>query len=198
MFGFGKEKISYLELDSRYRASCMTIRRHVDNLLKNVSEYQENRDIDDDIDIAISKFARSLMKFCLKDEYKELFDSVSTSKWFLDYLDNENKRFAEEKNFLNRYHEIDDIMAHYSRGNLNLSFVTGIMKIIGISEEKIDSYAEENVKHFSPELIQAGLLTHQEFLKNKKILLTPDDKKVIDLLEQILSKYEYDENGFAI
>ena len=89
-------------------------------------------------------------------------------------------------------------MADYSRGNLNLSFVTGIMKIIGISEEKIDSYAEENVKHFSPELIQAGLLTHQEFLKNKKILLTPDDKKVIDLLEQILSKHEYDENGFAI
>ena len=47
MFGFGK-KISYLELIHDIE-SCMTIRRQVDNLLKNVSEYQENRDIDDEL-----------------------------------------------------------------------------------------------------------------------------------------------------
>ena len=184
MFGFGKEKINYLSLVSRYEASCVTLRRKIETAIVRIDEYENFNDAEEDIEIAIQYLARGIMSMALPESEKEEFKIMAKAHDLKIYMNRENRRFDEVKDYLRHYFSLEDPIAEQAQGKPNRSTLAGVLMLLKVDQEKIQVYLDEIEHHFPIEVIQGAFEAHQSFLKNKKIVGDNEDKELIDWLKK--------------
>ena len=184
MFGFGKEKINYLSLVSRYEASCVTFKRKIETAIVRIDEYENFNDAEEDIEIAIQYLARQTMRMALPESEKEEFMIMAKAHDLKIYMNRENRRFNEVKDYLRHYFSLEDPIAEQAQGKPNRSTLAGVLMLLKVDQEKIQVYLDEIEHHFPIEVIQGAFEAHQSFLKNKKIVGDNEDKELIDWLKK--------------
>jgi len=74
-------------------------------------------------------------------------------------------------------------MADMAQGKPDLSFLAGVLKIVGIDDNEIEKYVDKLNVSFNMDIIFGAITFHQGFIKNKKFFVDEFDNELVEWFE---------------
>jgi len=183
MFGFGKEKVGFSILLSNYNSSCQTTSNEllkIWNVIEELPSIEKNSDIND---FAIKSLCRGLIEHCLDGTDKDTFHQLSKMNDVKNFIEKEGNSNITLKDYHDKSEAISDMMADMAQGKPDLSFLAGVLKIVGIDDNEIEKYVDKLNVSFNMDIIFGAITFHQGFIKNKKFFVDEFDNELVEWFE---------------
>ena len=190
MFGLGKEKVGFSLLASAYRAACHSWEKELKTAWSSVEELPDidNSPYSEEIRMATENLALSTLEFTLQQKYKEEFHTMDRMISYKEYSERESKLCPDLESFYAKSEKVDIVMSDAAQGSPDLSFLAGILTLVGIPDNELDDYIQQLNIHFNLDIFQGVISAHQGLVENKKFALDDLDNELIDWFNKTVSK----------
>jgi|TARA_B110000483_G_scaffold225944_1_gene286091 hypothetical protein len=189
MFGFGKEKVGYSFLASIYKAACYSWEKELHTAWSSVEGLPglDNIAYSEEVRMAIEALALGTLEFALPQKYKEEFNSLAKMISYREYSERESKLCLGLESFYAKSEKVDIVMSDAAQGSPDLSFLAGILILVGVPSNKLDGYIRQLNIHFNVDIFQGAIIAYQGLVENKKFVLDDIDNELISWFNETVS-----------
>ena len=155
MFGLGKEQVGFSFLASAYKAACHSWEKELKTAWNSVEELPDidNPTYSEEVRMATENLALSTLEFTLQQKYKEEFHTMARMISYKEYSERESKLCPDLESFYAKSEKVDIVMDNAAQGSPDLSFLAGILTLVGIPDNKLDDYIQQLNIHFNLDIL---------------------------------------------